>query len=174
MALTVSKIRLGAPTSFLLGVYDMGVTEGGVTVTYTPKDSPVMCDQYLSAVTVFRVEETATIEAGFLQTTMAGLSQAFGDYGNGDVVTVVGAPSTDTFYVGGRQNISTSTCDLTIPKNDGTANNILVHVNKIYAGKETKMNFQRDKPTTYKVTLDALADPTQVVGKQLFYMVEQY
>jgi len=174
MGITASKIRLGAPSIMLVGTQDMGVTKGGVMLKYNPTMMDIECDQYLSPVAVFRTKEECTIEASFLQTQAAIVAVAMAVQGLGNVVTTAGTPNTDKLSFGGQVVVPTTTLDITIPKNDGTTNNLLVHLNKVHSHKETTLPFARDKDTEYKSTFYCLADSTQAVGAHLGYFTEQY
>lgn len=174
MAVNVAKIHLGAPSLVQLGTQDMGATKGGVILKYTPKEMLIECDQYLAPVAVFRTQEEATIEMAFYETQMVKVNYAFGLNGVNAIVTTSGSPNTDKLNFGGNVQIGTSTMDLTIPKNDGTSNNYLVHLNKVHSYKEISLPFSRDKDTEYKSVFNALADTTQPVGQQLGYFLEQY
>lgn len=174
MAITVSKLRLGAASSMLLGSQDLGASKGGMILKYTPKFMAIRCDQALAAVAAFKTEEDCSIETTIYQMQMALVSAAYGVYGLGDVTTTGGSPNLDKFTFGGRVYAPIFTFDATIPKNDNTANNLAVHLNKVYSSKGASLNFARDKDTEYKVEFDALADPSQAAGQQLGYVSEQY
>ncbi len=175
MSVNPQKIRLGAATQVLVGTVDMGSTKGGQVLTYNFKDMSIRCDQFLAPVTVFKTEEEVMLETTFYEFTMQKLGISIGLLqGNGDVTTTAGSPNTDTLNIGGRVNLGITTLDSTIPKNDGTSNNLILHINKVYSAKSVKFNFARDKDTEYKVEFMALADPTQPAGMQLAYIKEQY
>jgi len=174
MTVNPAKIRLGAPTSFLIGAQDMGSTKGGVLLRYNQTQMLIECDQVLGPIQVFRTKEEGSIEAAFYETQMAKLGYAAGMQSLGNVTTVAGTPNVDKITFGGNVAVSTTTADLTIPKNDGTTNTLLVHANKVHGYKEIQLDFKRDADTTYKGTFNMLADPTQAPGQQLFSISEQY
>lgn len=174
MSVTPSKIRLGAPSQFLVGSQDMGATTGGVTIKYNRSQTVIECDQFLAPVAVFGNKEEASFDAGFYETHMVKLSYILGLNGQGNITTTPGTPNTDVFAVGGQVSVTTTTADLTIPKNDGTANTLLVHAYKVHGYKELSLDFKRDKPTEYKGTFNLLADTTKAAGTQLFTITEQY
>lgn len=175
MAVTISKIRLGAPSLFQLGgTQDMGATKGGVMLKYNRNQLLVECDQFLAPVQVFTTKEDCSCEAAFYETQMGKWVYIIGLNGLGNVVTAGSSPTVDTFSFGGQVQVATTYLDLTIPKNDGTANNILVHLNKVHGFKELSVDFARDKESTVKGVFNALADTTQVAGLQLGYIKEQY
>lgn len=174
MAVTVAKIRMGAATSMLFGGTDLGASKGGMILKYSPKFMDIKCDQVLAPVAAFRSEEECTLDVGLYQFQMSLIAIAFAVSSLGDVTTTVGTPNTDKLTFGGRVPVTTVTFDSTIPKNDGTTNNLAFHLNKIYSSKETALNFARDKETEYKTVMQALADPTQPAGQQLGYITEQY
>lgn len=175
MAVNVSKIRLGAASQFLLaGSQDMGSTKGGVMIRYNQTQSLIECDQVLGPVAAFRTKEEGSIEAAFYETQMVKVGYAAGHNGLGSLTTTAGTPNVDKLGFGGFVTVPSMPADLTIPKNDGTTNNILVHANKVHGYKEIQLDFKRDADTTYKGTFNMLADPTQPVGYQLFYIQEQY
>lgn len=174
MAVTPSAIRLGAPTSFLVGAQDMGATKGGVTVKFNRNQMLIECDQVLGPVQAFTTKEDASVEAAFYETKMAKLSYILGLQGLGNVVTTPGTPNVDKFSFGGQVYVARNTLDLTVPKNDNTANNLAVHMNIVHGYKEMSLDFARDKDTTYKGVFNCLSDPTQPAGQQLGYIQEQY
>ncbi|MBA3823291.1 MAG: hypothetical protein H0X24_05195 [Ktedonobacterales bacterium] len=174
MTISAQKIRLGAASQMLFGSQDLGASKGGLIFKYDPKFMEIKCDQFLAPVAVFKTEEAADVEVALYQTQMALISVGYAVYGLGNVTTVAGTPNTDTLKFGGQVYVPISTFDATIPKNDNTTNNLLLHLNKIFSAKGAPLNFARDKDTEYKVTLQALADTTQAAGQQLGYLVEQY
>lgn len=174
MGINTAKIRLGAPSLISIGGQDMGVTKGGVIFKYNPTELLIECDQFLAPVAVFRTKEEASIEATFYQTQMLLVSYAMALNTLGNVTTTAGTPNLDKVTFGGNAVVGVAPMDLTIPKNDGTTNNLAVHLNKVHSYKETSLPFARDKDTEYKSVFNALCDPTQAVGQQIGYITEQY
>ncbi len=174
MTINAAKIRLGAATSMLFGGQDLGASKGGMTLKYSPKFMDIKCDQVLAPVAVFRTEEECTLDVALYQFQCNLIAIAFATSSFGDVTTTVATPNVDKLTFGGRVPVTTVTFDSTIPKNDGTTNNLAFHLNKIFSSKETALNFARDKDTEYKTVMQALADPTQPAGQQLGYITEQY
>lgn len=174
MAVNVSKIRLGAPSQVLVGAQDMGATKGGVVLKYNPTQLLIECDQFLAPVQAFRTKEECTAEMSFYQTQIALLAYAFALNGLGVTSTTPGNPTVDKITFGGNVVVLNSTMDMTVPKNDNSTNNMLVHLNKVHSMKETSLNFARDKETEYKSVFNCLADTTQAAGQQLGYISEQY
>lgn len=174
MTINAAKIRVGAASQMLFGATDLGASKGGLILKYNPKLLEIKCDQVLAPVAVYRTEEEASVEVALYQYQMALIAIAFGVSSFADVTTTPGSPNQDKFTFGGRVPVTTTTFDATVPKNDSTTNNLLMHLNKIYSAKDTPLNFARDKETEFKTTLMALADPTQAAGQQLGYLIEQY
>lgn len=176
MAVTVSKIRLGAPSQLLVGSQDMGATKGGMIFRYAPTQMLIECDQFLAPVATFRTKEECDVSTAFYETHMVKITNILGLQGQGNVVTTTGTPNTDKFNFGGQVIVSTATFDATIPKNDSanTTTNMLLHLNKVHGYKELSWEAARDKDATYKGTFNALADTTQAAGQQLGYFTEQY
>lgn len=174
MSINTAKIRLGAPTSFVVGALDMGATKGGVMFKFARTQMLIECDQVLAPVTVFTTKEEASLEAAFYETQMSKLATILGLNGLGNITTTPGSPSTDQFKFGGQVYVARQAADLTIPKNDNSVNNLLVHLNYVHGYKEMGLDFARDKDTTFKGVFNALADPTALAGQQLGYITEQY
>jgi hypothetical protein len=79
----------------------------------------------------------------------------------------------DQLFFGGRLAVPFHTFDWTVPKNDGTGNKWLGHLNRVFSSKTVTLDYKRDKATEVaKVELMALADTTQISGRQAGYLGE--
>lgn len=84
-------------------------------------------------------------------------------------------PNTDQFNFGGTIAVGNGPFDASVPKNDGTVLHWRLHLNKVVSAKAIKIDAKRDKITEVsKVSLAALADLTQAVGKYAGYLIEEY
>lgn len=84
-------------------------------------------------------------------------------------------PNADQFNFGGTIGVPSGPFDAAVPKNDGTVLHWRLHLHKVVSAKAIKIDAKRDKITELsKVSLVALADMTQSVGKYAGYLVEEY
>lgn len=178
MAVQAQKIRLGAASSQTITIgavgTELGATQGGAELNYNPSILEISIDQALMAIASYKTKEDIDYACTLAEFQLNRLSLAW-SYGQNLVVTVSGTPSTDTLYFGNYGNVPFGMLDSVIPKQDGTTNNLLLHLHKVYSSKAIKIHFQRDKNTTLdKLTLSALADVSQPAGQQGGWIREQY
>ena len=178
MAFNAAKIRLGAPNSLLLTVagvqIDLGGTDGGCELSYNPTNFEILIDQTLAPIAAYKTKEEMMFTCALAQYQINLVNIAFA-YATTNVTTATGTPNTDTAYFGSSVYVATGTLDVTIPKNDNTSNNLLIHMNKVYSAKTVKFAFFRTKNTLIdKMEFSCLADLTQASGQQLGWLREQY
>jgi hypothetical protein len=79
----------------------------------------------------------------------------------------------DQVFFGGRLAVPFHVFDWQVPKNDGTGNKWLGHLNRVFSSKAITIDYKRDKVTEVaKMELMALADTTQAVGRQAGWLAE--
>lgn len=79
----------------------------------------------------------------------------------------------DQLFFGGRLSVPFHVFDWQVPKNDGTGNKWLGHLNRCFSSKPVTIDYKRDKVTEVaKMELMALADTTQATGRQAGWLAE--
>jgi hypothetical protein len=79
----------------------------------------------------------------------------------------------DQIFFGGRLAVPFHTFDWQVPKNDGTGNKWVGHLNRCFSSKAVTIDYKRDKVTEVaKMELMALADTTQATGRQAGWISE--
>ena len=145
---------------------DLGATTGGVKITYTYETQDIYCDQNLAPIETAVISESATVEFEMLESDSANLRYALNLYNSYDsssaLVTSVGGQSALTYYA----------LVLEIADNDELTRDVTWTFFKVRSqGLET--NYEREKPTTVKVTFIAYADTSYSSGYQLFSIKEE-
>ena len=145
---------------------DLGATTGGVKITYTYETQDIYCDQNLAPIETAVISESATIEFEMLESDSENLRYVIDLYESydsaGSKLTSVGGKSTITYYA----------LVLEIADNDNTDRDVTWTFFKVRSqGLET--NYERENPTTVKVTFIAYADVTYSSGYQLFSIKEE-
>lgn len=159
---------------FLFGNIDLGASVGGAELNYNPTVFAVEIDQSILPVKMFKTKEDVTFSVALAQIQMNLVAAAM-SYATAGVTTVTGTPATDTLYFGGTVTVQSGTFDWTSPKNTGTGNKLLGHLNNVVSAKAIKLNFVRDKNTEIsKCELTALADLTQPAGQQAGWLRDTY
>lgn len=92
MAVNATKIRMGAPDAMtLFGSIDVGASQGGCELTYTPTNFKVMIDQAFMPAKVFRAEEEFNFKVGVAEYTARNLLATMGYTPTGVVTTATGS-----------------------------------------------------------------------------------
>jgi len=143
------------------GGTDVGATTGGCSVSYTFETSDIFCDQVLSPIDVAITSESATVEFEMLETSATNLELAISQCvskTNGD---------DEKIGVGGIRTLSYVPLKLVIPdSSDATYETTWTFYKCVPGGFST--SFNRDTPSTVKLTFTAYADTTHASGHQLF------
>jgi hypothetical protein len=149
------------------GGTDVGCTDGGVTVQYSFETKDIYCDQVTAPVETAIINETATIKFNMLESDADNLQLAIQQctyHLDAGVAAKVG--------VGGIVTVNFIPLQLQITKNDDQSlKTTWTFFKTISGGVET--NFERDNPTSVKVTFTAYADTTHASGHQLFSVKEE-
>jgi hypothetical protein len=146
------------------GGTDVGCTTGGVTVTYTFETSDIFCDQVLAPVDIAITSETATIEFEMLESDAGNLALGIQQCVSSN------DGSANKIGVGGITSMTFVPLQLTVNDNDTALVTTWTFFKCTSGGIAT--NFERDNPTTVKVTFTAYADTTHASGHQLFSVNE--
>ncbi len=146
------------------GGTDVGCTTGGVTVTYSFETSDIFCDQILAPVDVAITSENATIEFEMLESDASNLALAI------QQCVTKNAAGANKIGIGGITNIAFVPLQLAITDNDTNFVTTWTFFKCTSGGLET--NFERENPTTVRVTFTAYADTTHASGHQLFSINE--
>jgi hypothetical protein len=178
VSFNAAKIRLGAPDSIVLTagstVINLGGTEGGCDLTYNPTNFEILIDQTLAPIAAYKTKEELMFSCALAQFQIDLINMAFA-YAASNVHTISGTPNEDYAYFGSSVFTFGGSLDVTVPKNDGTTNHLIIHLNKVYSAKTIKFAFYREKNTSLdRVEFHCLADLNQPQGQQLGYIAEQY
>jgi len=162
-----SNIIVGAPSTVIVAPYgvaegggtavDLGSTEGGLKMTYTPEFYFAKADQWLGKVGAYKINEDMTIELTLAECTLANLAYAFG-YPTSAVAGTV-------FYAGGNATATERTVYINGVAPGGGTSKITVHKCVIIGTPEVAM-LKNDK-TVLKVTLQVLQDTSQTANQQM-------
>jgi hypothetical protein len=142
------------------GGTDVGCTTGGVSVKYTFETSDIFCDQILAPVDVAITSEAATIDFEMLESEATNLALAI------QQCVTKNSVSANKIGIGGITNITFIPLKLEVTDNDTNLLTTWTFFKCTSGGLET--NFERQNPTTVKVTFTAYADTTHASGHQLF------
>jgi len=170
-------VKIGATTAlntvdadgFVIGLatgVDVGATTGGVKIAYSYETQDIYCDQHLAAVETAIISETATVEFEMLESDSDNLRYAIGLYESSDDAsdkkTSVGGKTIPQYYA----------LELTIPDNDAPSARNVVWTFFKTRSQGFESNFERENPTTIKVTFTAYANTSFASGHQLFSINE--
>jgi hypothetical protein len=157
----------GVPSGLQTGFTEVGYTTGPATFDYKATKEEIVPEQSLIAVDVFTKEEMAQLSFTAYERVFVTLKAAFDNIGSQSDATG------ELYYAGNGTNIiapSTFLVFMSAIHRDNTAKFSWVCLYKAYSVEGAKLPFEKSKPTTYQVTLKALADTTRTAGDQVFQM----
>jgi len=171
-----ARVSIGARTNLnvaenshvsgLTSSTDLGATTGGVKITYTYETQDIFCDQHLAPIETAVISESATIEFEMLETDSENLRYIIDLYQSYD------SSNAKLTSVGGQTSITYYALVLEIADNDNNDRDVTWTFFKVRSqGIET--NYERENPTTAKVTFIAYADTSYSSGYQLFSIKEE-
>jgi len=155
----------GVPSGLQTGFTEVGFTTGPSTFDYKATKEELMPEQSLIGVDVFTTEEMAQIVFTAYERTFIVLKTAFDNVGSQSDATG------DLYYGGNGTSILAPSFKLVFMSSihrDNTAKFSWVCIYKAYSMDGIKLPFEKTKPTTYQVTMKALADTSRTVGDQVF------
>lgn len=155
----------GVPSGLQTSYTEVGYTTGPATFDYKATKEEIVPEQSLIAVDVFTKEEMAQLVFTAYERVFVTLNAAF------DAVGTVSDSTGDLYYAGNGLAIlapKTFTVFMSTIHRDNTAKFTWLCVYKAYSVDGIKLPFEKGKPTTYQVTLKALADTTRTAGDQVF------
>jgi len=171
-----TKIHVGAGTLLLnpdTDAYDCGFCSEGATLTYNAELEPIEVDQILAPVGYFVPGEECKFETILSEVSATKLKYALG-YGT---VTTVAAGAAQKGYdkieFGGNTVLTDYVLEYAAPKRSNRDLYIRVRLLKVNISPNLEVVFKKDGTTGFKLTAMAVADTTQVAGKQLGYYMEE-
>lgn len=172
MATTAGNIVVGLPIDGNLKIaaygvaegsaVDVGATEGGIKVTYTPEFYFKKADQFLGAVGAVKTDEDMVAEVNLAECSLANLAYAFG--------YPTTAVSGTTLYVGGNAVVTERTVYINANAVSSGLSKITLHKCVIIGA--TEINMVKSDKVVIKLTLKILQDTTQTTNQQ--YMSVAY
>ncbi len=149
------------------GGTNIGCTTGGVKIAYSYDATDIFCDQTLAPIEAAITNETATVEFEMLETNSDNIRFAVGQFVSSDDAddnkTGIGGLTTLTYYP----------LMLEIADNDdGTQTRKTTWTFFRTRPQGLESAFERENPTTVKVTFQAYADTSHASGHQLFSINE--
>lgn len=169
MAKTASNIVVGAPSTVIVSAYDvvegsgvdLGATEGGVKVVYTPEFYFKKADQWLGKVGAVKTDEDMTVELVLAEASLANICYAFGY----PTTAVAGG----VFYAGGNATVTERT--VYINGNAPAGGNRKITILKCVLVGATEINMVKNDKTVCKLMLQVLQDTSKTANQQ-FVKVE--
>lgn len=164
---TLFQHTAGVPSGLQTGFTEVGYTTGPATFDYKATKEEIVPEQSLIAVDVFTKEEMAQLQFTAYERVFVALKAAFDNIGSQNDATG------ELYYGGNGTNIiqpSTFVVFMSTLHRDNTAKYTWVCLYKAYSMDGVKMPFEKSKPTTYQVTLKALADTARTAGDQVFQL----
>jgi len=163
---TALNLFVGAPSSVKIGAYgaaegscvDLGATEGGLKLTFTPSFFDKTADQWLGVVGKVKTKETAQLEVTLPELTLS------------NVAYVMGYPTTavvgNTLDVGGNATATERT--LYVNGTDlATGRSIKITIHKCVIVGAAEVSLLKDNKTVVKLTIDILQDTSKPANKQM-------
>lgn len=151
----------GVPSGLQTGFTEIGFTEGPVEFTYQAKKAEINPEQSYFAVDVYLQEELAQVKFKAMERTYVALQTAF------DSVGTVSDASKDLFYFGGGTTVITARLYCVMfssPHRDNGSKYGIGVLYRTYNMEGVKLAFTKTAPSTFDVTLKALADVTRSPG----------
>lgn len=162
---TLFQHTSGVPSGLQTGFTEVGYTTGPATFDYKATKEEIIPEQSLIAVDVFTKEEMAQLVFTAYERVFVTLNAAFDNVGTQSDSTG------DLYYAGNGTSIitpKTFTVFMSTIHRDNTAKFTWLCLYKAYSLTGIKMPFEKSKPTTYQVTMKALADVTRTLGDQVY------
>jgi hypothetical protein len=157
------------PITWPAGWVEVGYTEAGTDMTYTPTIKDIMVDEEMAPVQKILDKEKATVTAVLAEATLANLNRAISasimtqsaaDVTHAQLATVeVGSGALNEVQIG-FEGI-----------NPQTFQRIMIGYRAI-AQATVKLTFKRADKTMMQVDFDLLADSTKTAGKRLFKILD--
>lgn len=160
----------GVPSGLQVNFTEIGYTTGPATFDYKATKEEIIPEQSLIAVDVFTKEEMAQLVFTAYERVYVTLNAAF------DNVGTVSDANKDLYYGGNGTAIVTPklfTVFMSTPHRENTAKFSYLCVYKAYSMDGVKLPFEKGKPTTFQVTMKALADTSRTIGDQVFQFVNE-
>lgn len=143
------------------GSIHLGATQGPITLSVTPKISPIKIDQADAPIGLYVESIEASIEAELSQAAADKLAYALG----------VGSYSTAAGYkqltYGGAANPTPFCVAGIAPKRSDATKAFVACLYRVMSVEGVEITMARKSPMTYKVKFSALSDPTRTAGKQM-------
>jgi hypothetical protein len=153
----------GVPSGLQTGFTEVGYTSGPATFTYKATKEEIIPEQSFLAVDVFTKDEVAQLVFTAYERVFVTLNAAFDNVGTQSDSTG------DLYYAGNGTAIvqpKTFTVFMSTLHRDNTAKFSWVCLYKAYSMDGVKLPFEKQKATTYQVTMKCLADTTRTTGDQ--------
>lgn len=160
----------GVPSGLQTGFTEIGFTTGPATWDYKATKEEIIAEQSLIGVDVFTKEEMATLTFTAFERQFTILKAAFDNVGS------VSDGAKDLYYGGNGTTIitpSTFVVFLSALHRDNAAKFTYLCLYKAYSVDGIKMPFEKQKPSTYAVTMKALADLTRTAGDHVYQFVNE-
>ena len=165
MGKTASNIIVGAPSTIIVSAYgvaegsgvDLGSTEGGCKVLYSPDFYFKKADQWLGKVGAVKTDEDMTVEVVLAECSLANIAYAFG--------YPTSAVAGSAFNAGGNSVVTERTIYINGPAPAGGTRKITIPKCVIIGA--TELNMVRNDKTVCKLTIQVLQDTALSANQQL-------
>ncbi len=164
MSTTSTNIVVGAPSSVKIAAYgvaegsavDVGATEGGLKLTYTPEFYFKKADQWTGKIGAVKTDEDMTIELVLAEVSLANLAYAMG--------YPTTAVSGSTLTIGGNATATERT--VYINGNAPSSGTVKITVHKCVIVGATEIQMVKKDKSMVKLTLQVLQDTSQTANQQ--------
>lgn len=155
----------GVPSGLQTGFTEVGYTTGKAEWSYKLTKGELVPEQSLAPVDVFAKEEGVQLQFTCMEAVYRALQAAF------DAIGTSNDSTGSLFYGGNGTSVLAPSywgVFLSSIHRDNTAKFSWLNIYKSYSVDGIKLPFEKQKETTYSVTLKAVADVTRNAGDQLF------
>lgn len=166
MATTASNIVVGLPIDGNLKIaaygvaegssVDVGATEGGIKLTYSPEFYFKKADQFLGVIGAVKTDEDMMAEVNLAECSLANLAYAFG--------YPTTAVSGNALYIGGNATVTERTVYINGNAPAGGTAKITIH--KCVIVGATEMTLAKNDKVVVKLTLKILQDTSKTANQQ--------
>lgn len=166
MVKTSSNLVVGAPATIIVSAYgvaegsgvDIGATEGGAKLTYTPEFFFKKADQWTGKVGAVKTDEDLILEFNCAEETLANLAYAYGY----PTSAVVG----NSFFAGGNATVTERTIYVNGNAPGGGLMKMTLHKCVIIGA--TELNMVKNDKTMLKITVQVLQDTSKPTNQQYY------
>lgn len=160
MALDATKVKLGVCRIYVDGT-ELGLTIGGVEVTYTPETHDSKVDQFTGKIEKYLIGESLAAKCPLAEFTLANINKAIAKG------TVAGGKLTIGSYAGKRLSEEAGQLVLHPIANLDTDRSEDVVIYKAVAGNEVVIGMKNDGEKIIEAVFEGLVDTTKTDGNFL-------